>query len=332
MGRRIWGSPRSAATHLAALALAVGLALASPGLSGRSHAADAPPLTAVTTAVEQTLATGYAKLAMRFSDSTPFGSPGHAVSATGAYDFGFAEGSLQLPKEAVKELVFAGSQLYVRHPASATVDPTQKPWTYVDLGNLEVKESKVSELVIQTESLNPLLALQQLSWGGVKATRTNAAKGPARYTVTVDLQQAAAQASGPAKLPFVAALQAQLTHGKRIRVAVERRQLGADLAGAVHASGCGCGHRHPGAVEVRGAHADQRARTRTGDRSPLGAGERGTRGQRRGRHRRLISAGPSRHGTRGARPQAPRPRPHRAPHRGSAARARAVVHRDRRCR
>ena len=210
-----------AAVLLSVGALTAAWALPQPAEAGSrvrpSAGGTSTALATVMAAVEKTLGLGTAAVEMRFSNGQAFGSPGHAISASGSFDFVSAIGSLRLERE----MIFAIAQLYLRQPAAPSVDATQKPWTFVDLESSDLLETNLPDFVAQAESINPLLALQQLAWGSVKAKQSGvSATGTQTFTVTVDLAQASSRAAGPAAKALRTALEAQGKLRKKIPVAV----------------------------------------------------------------------------------------------------------------
>jgi hypothetical protein len=226
---------RGVALLVSAAIVAVATVLpASPAVAAPA----AKPLPAVVAAVDRTLAAGSAAVALRLSNGQAFGKARRPLSGSGSFSFVDALGTVKLGRD----LIFAVSQLYLKQPASPTVNAVEKPWTFVDLESREVLDTNLPDFVVQTESINPLLAIQMLAWGGVAAKSTGTdAKGRPTYTVTVDLALAAAAASGPAKTSFVDALKAQSGHRRKIPVTVTLDRAGRIARVAYTPPGAGVG-------------------------------------------------------------------------------------------
>jgi hypothetical protein len=187
--------------------------------SGSPHASvprDSSALDTVSAAVRKTLSAGSAQVRLRLSDAEAFGKPGRVLSADGSFNFAFAQGVLRSDPQ----LIFAYSQIYIRQPASPSVNAADKPWTLIDFDSEELLEVKFQSAIAQAESINPLLVLQLATWGGVRAEPSSSKAGAQTFEVMVALAGAAAAVAGPVRRPFVDALSAQRTHRRRIPVMV----------------------------------------------------------------------------------------------------------------
>ena len=89
-----------------------------------------------------------------------------------------------------------------------------RPWIFANFADIAKFDVKFPPYVVQTESVNPALALAELAWGTTKA----APYGPVtfdgvkthRYRATVSLDRALARASGPAAAVFVQAITTEI--------------------------------------------------------------------------------------------------------------------------
>jgi hypothetical protein len=98
----------------------------------------------------------------------------------------------------------------VRRTTSTSNLAGQKAWTFIDLSAApDSLGTSLPQFIVQAASVNPLLAVEQLLWGGVQASPSPGAANDA-FTVTVDLRRAFAATSGPDQKPFAAALAAQI--------------------------------------------------------------------------------------------------------------------------
>ncbi len=159
-------------------------------------------------AANTTLASKSASVVLKFSDGRTLGLAAGPGSGTGSFDFPAAEGALNFSAE----VVFAGPRLYVQRSQTQSNPAGQKPWVFIDLSAAtDSLGTNLPQFVVQAVSLNPLLAVEQLVWGGTAAVAT--AGMPDTYTVTVDLRRALAAVAGPDQKPFAAALASEISAG-----------------------------------------------------------------------------------------------------------------------
>ena len=223
---------RSVVAWLLAATLLVSSAVLMIGPAGATTAKESSAaLAAVTAAVDKTMAAGSANIRLQLSDGGAFGTAGKPLAGRGQYSFVDALGVVNMSPR----LIFAVAQLYLHQPASRALDPAQKPWTFIALDSEEVQEEKYQGLLVQAESVNPLLILQLPKWGGVKAKKIGKTPGGSQtYAVTVDLKQAAANVTGPVQKPFVDGLNLQLTHRPRTTVTVTVDSTAASVEFVMH--------------------------------------------------------------------------------------------------
>ena len=213
--RRADGPLRRPAGRRWAVVGLVALGMAVPGVSAGQAAAAEPtaaPLAAVTQAVVRTLGLT-AGVSMELAGATSLGPGSQVVRATGSYDFpGDRGGVILAPARGVNEpIVFTPLEVFIRPPAgAASLLPKKKPWMVANFVSPEALATNFPQFVLQIESVDPGFTLAELSWGAVTAESrgtTTVGGAPARrYRVTVDLGQAAARATGPARTPFAYAI------------------------------------------------------------------------------------------------------------------------------
>lgn len=223
---------RRAGWVAALIGLAAGLSGGGASASAPPPAAPAPPpasaaaLTAVRDAATA-IASGSALFRLTLSGATAFGATPANAQATGSFDFRNMRGSASLRpagSAAPEPVVFAPMAVYVRPPAPPGFLPPGTSWVVAHFADPGPLSRNFPQLVVQVESIDPGLAVEQLLWGGVDAADAGPDRlGPlraTRYDVTLDLARAAAHASGPARTPFALALAAQAAVVTRTRVHV----------------------------------------------------------------------------------------------------------------
>jgi len=145
-------------------------------------------------AVAATLAAGSAAVTVQF------GSGAASQAASGGFDFSTAAGSLR----ATGELRFIGSQLYTQLEGPAAVYAAAKPWVHADMVEVEDGPPSLKQFVVQTETLNPLLAVAQLAWGteSVRVPEDAGDGSVESFDATLNLRQVLFHLGGPDEAAF----------------------------------------------------------------------------------------------------------------------------------
>ncbi len=151
---------------------------------------------------------------MAFRPATPSTGSSTPVGAYGRVDFTAPSGTITLeltggPTER-EQMVFLPGTVFVKPPASSPPLQRGRPWIFANFADIAKFNVKFPPYIVQTESVNPALALAELAWGTTKA----ATDGPVvfdgvrthRYRATVSLDRALNRASGPAAAVFVQAI------------------------------------------------------------------------------------------------------------------------------
>lgn len=212
--------PSRAGRLLRGVAAAVaGLTTASCAASGRAASGtpaptwtSASPTAGALKAVHDAAATtarSSASIAVELDPGALFGVAQAPVSGSGDFDFGATQGRIQLREASGTEtVIFVPQALFVREPSSGGggVLPAGKTWISAGLTERPAPGSSIPQFVDQAEAVNADLVLHEVAWGAVTAAPLGTARvggAPAQgYAVTVDLRQAAGNATGPAAPAF----------------------------------------------------------------------------------------------------------------------------------
>ena len=155
---------------------------------------------------------------MAFRPATASMESSTPVGAYGRVDFSAPSGTitLELPggPAAREHMIFLPGTVFVKPPPSSSPLQPGRPWIFANFADIAKFDVKFPPYVVQTESVNPALALAELAWGTTKA----APYGPVtfdgvkthRYRATVSLDRALARASGPAAAVFVQAITTEI--------------------------------------------------------------------------------------------------------------------------
>lgn len=142
-----------------------------------------------------------------------FGAGAAVQTAHGAFDFSTATGSLT----AQGELRFLGDQLYSQLQGAGVVYAAAKPWVSADMAEVEDAPASLHQFVLQTESLNPMLAVSQLAWGLATVTvPAGAGTGAVEaYDATLNMRHVLFHLGGPDQSAFqIVVLQELAAAGK----------------------------------------------------------------------------------------------------------------------
>jgi hypothetical protein len=164
-------------------------------------------------------ASSTAAVAYRLVGAHVFGPSVAPVAGSGSFDLarGVGEASLHQPT-GTQLVVFTPQVVFTQVPKDGRAAlPKGKLWLSADLTGSESVNTNFPQFVVQAESVNPLLYLDELAWGAVRATpigSTSASSGAARgYRVSVDLQKALGHSTGSSQsdAAMVVAIQSELT-------------------------------------------------------------------------------------------------------------------------
>ena len=205
-----------------AAAIVVGL---SPAAAGSAAAATPPgaPTNLVTgakvvSAAEKTAALR-STFTMSFRHTTPTTASSTPVGAFGVEDFSAPAGTLTLDLpggSSVRErMVFLPGTVFVRPPSSSPPLQPGRPWIFANFADIAKYDVKFPPYIVETESVNPALVLDELAWGTTAATSA----GPTQYggvtthhyRARVNLNRALGHSAGPAAAVFAQAIAAEIT-------------------------------------------------------------------------------------------------------------------------
>ncbi len=227
IGRRL-PRLRPAGALVAVAAAAVSLAACGSGApvasaaAGTVPAAPGPPSAAALDTVRRAVATtsgASAAFEMAFSD-VPAGSRSVTPQrAVGVVDFGGPASTIELDLPAgsggTERMVFLPGTVFIKPPSSSPPLQPGRPWIFANFSDIDRYRVNFPPYIVQTESVNPAFVVDELAWGAVSAVPLGraalAGRSAAAYRVTVDLQRALSQATGPAADVFGHALQSELT-------------------------------------------------------------------------------------------------------------------------
>ena len=200
--------------------IVAGLSLAALRPSAAAGAAPGNAVTGakVVSAAEKTAALR-STFTMNFRHSTPTTGSSTPSGAFGAEDFSAPAGTLTLdlpggssPRE---QMVFLPGTVFVKPPSTSAPLQPGRPWIFANFSDIAKYNVKFPPYIVQTESVNPALVLDELVWGTTTATSS----GPTpldgvpthHYRARVNLNQALAHATGPAAAVFAQAITAEIT-------------------------------------------------------------------------------------------------------------------------
>ncbi len=217
--------PTVAVALVLTLTLAVALAVSGPASAQPASTSEPPvssPATPSTGAVVVAAAARTAILRSAFTMTFRHTSPTSAATtprgAYGAVDFNAPSGTitLELPggPTAREQMVFLPGTVFIKPPTSSLPLQPGRPWIFANFADIAKYSIRFPPYIVQTESVNPDLALAELAWGTTKAVPYRPALFEGvpthHYRATVNLNQALARASGPAAAEFVQAITAEI--------------------------------------------------------------------------------------------------------------------------
>ena len=156
---------------------------------------------------------------MTFHHNTPTAGATTPVGAHGLADFTAPSGTITLAlpggASANEQMVFLPDTVFVKPPPSSPPLRSGRPWIFANFGDIAKYNVMFPPYIVQTEFVNPALALSELAWGTTRAraygTTTFDGIASRRYRATVDLNRALAHASGPAAAVFAQAITSSIT-------------------------------------------------------------------------------------------------------------------------
>jgi hypothetical protein len=146
-----------------------------------------------------------------------FGAAPAPVTGAGAFDLRHGVGQATIRQPSGRQLiVLVPTVVFTRVPSGGVTSlPPGKSWMSASLTGSESLATNFPQFVVQVEGFNPLLYLDEASWGAVSAapigprqvdgTRTTG------YLVRVDLTTALARATGPSAASMSLAIKSELT-------------------------------------------------------------------------------------------------------------------------
>jgi hypothetical protein len=219
---------------LGLLAASLGAALLLGWSSPEARAATSTTgdLAAVTNAATLT-SQSTAKVQLDLVPGAIFGVRQPTVAGDGAFDFASRVGKVSLRESTGTEtVVYIPEALYVHEPPSHGPSslPAGKTWISVGLAEIPAAGSSIPQFVDQAEAVNAGFLLDEIAWGTVSARRNGqneiGGSSASSFRVTVDLRQAAANASGPTAPVF----------GRAVGYQIAALATGTGAAAAMHAT------------------------------------------------------------------------------------------------
>ncbi|MDQ6771403.1 MAG: hypothetical protein M3024_00190, partial [Candidatus Dormibacteraeota bacterium] len=160
---------------------------------------------------------GTAQLRLTLTGATLFGSPPQTVPGSGSFSFGAGLGTLSLApagKAGRQPLVFVPGAVYLRPSLPASLLPPGKAWLRLDLTDPAQLARSFPQMLLQVESVNPALALDEIAWGTIAADSGGhdqiGGRTVPRYDLRLNLRQALNRADGAEAIPFRAAIAAEI--------------------------------------------------------------------------------------------------------------------------
>jgi hypothetical protein len=208
-----------------AVALALALVACISASAQPAAASDPPAPSSARTSTGALVAAAAARtgilrsaFTMTFHHSTPTTASTTPRGAFGSVDFSAPSGTITLELSggpaAREQMVFRPGTVFIKPPESSLPLQPGRPWIFANFADIAKYSIKFPPYIVQTESLNPDLALAELAWGATKAASyppVDFAGVPTHhYRTTVNLNQALARASGPAATEFVQAITTQI--------------------------------------------------------------------------------------------------------------------------
>jgi hypothetical protein len=212
---------------MATVVTVVGLALAACGsASSRPPSSTDPPtaspatasMGAVVVAAAAKTSTLRSAFTMAFSHSSPTTGASTPLGARGLVDFSAPSGTitLELPggSSSQEQMVFLPGTVFVRPPSSSPPLQPGRPWIFANFADIAKYKVSFPPYIVQTECVNPALALSELAWGTTSAASDGTVEFNGvvtdHYRATVDLNQALAHASGPAAAVFAQTITSEI--------------------------------------------------------------------------------------------------------------------------
>jgi hypothetical protein len=146
-----------------------------------------------------------------------FGTSPTPVTGSGTFDLGHGVGSVVLHQPSGRQLmVLTPTIVYTRVPAGGGAAlPPGKSWMLASLTASESLATNFPQFVVQVEGFNPLLYLDEVSWGGVSAAPLGSREingAPADgFLVHVDLARSTSAATSPSAASMALAIRSELT-------------------------------------------------------------------------------------------------------------------------
>jgi hypothetical protein len=155
---------------------------------------------------------------MTFTRSSAPGVSSTPLAAHGAGDFRSSSGTivLELPggSSETEQMIFLPGTVFIKPPASSLPLQPGRPWIFANFVDIAKYNVNFPPYIVQTESVNPALAISELTWGITAAAsdghETFHGLSTTHYLATVDLRQALSRASGPAGSVFAATISSEI--------------------------------------------------------------------------------------------------------------------------
>jgi hypothetical protein len=195
-------------------------------------------------------AQGTAAVKYQLVGARVFGPAPTPVLGTGTFDFSKGVGSAVLhQRSGTEDIVISPDVAYTRIPSSnASFLPKGKFWMSATLNGSEALATNFPQFILQVESVNPLLLLEEIAWGTVGAAHVRAERVGGSlstgYEVSVDLTRALAHVTGPAASSLGFAIRSELTalgSGHTISIRIWLNALGKVVMLVASPPGAGIG-------------------------------------------------------------------------------------------
>jgi hypothetical protein len=198
-------------------ALALSLSVCGPASAQPASATTSNGTTVAVAATKTSLLRS--AFTMSFRHSSPTTGSSTPTGAHGLVDFSAPSGTITLAlpggTSGQEQMVFLPGTVFVKPPSSSPPLQHGRPWIFANFADIAKFNVMFPPYIVQTESVNPALALSTLAWGTTKASSYGLVQFNGvrthHYRARVNLNQALTHATGPAAAVFAQAITSQIT-------------------------------------------------------------------------------------------------------------------------